>query len=378
MDRTSSPFTGMNNLGRQLLFEAARARSNPNMLLSPAGIGLLLSMAANGAVGDTQRALLSAIGTGGLSLDDLNTTQRSLLSDWTQRSTDGTLTLALATSMLVAKEYAPGINPDYIAHMATVYDAAAHVVDFSAPESIRALNAWVQRQTHGHIPTIAHPGDFGQLTVLVLLNVLYFSGLWLKPFEEDETYSHPYHCSDGRTTTVSMMRQRGEFAYYETDVMQAIRLPYHGNMAMEIYAQRKIATTAQLLAFLSTAKWLATGDGFTPWEGRLSLPRFKLDCTCNITTVLEAVGIPLGGQYNHISRDISRIEEMRQAVALEVHERGTEATSATMLHLRALSVSMVEPRSFTMVVDRPFLFALRDLRSNSILFIGLVGSLPTR
>jgi serine protease inhibitor len=94
--------------------------------------------------------------------------------------------------------------------------------------------------------------------------------------------------------------------------------------------------------------------------------------------VLEAVGIPLGGQYNHISRDISRIEEMRQAVALEVHERGTEATSATMLHLRALSVSMVEPRSFTMVVDRPFLFALRDLRSNSILFIGLVGSLPTR
>ena len=56
----------------------------------------------------------------------------------------------------------------------------------------------------------------------------------------------------------------------------------------------------------------------------------------------------------------------------EVNEQGTEAAAASNVGIGVTSAPM--PTSF--VVDRPYMFVIRDDRSGSILFSGLVND-PT-
>jgi len=53
---------------------------------------------------------------------------------------------------------------------------------------------------------------------------------------------------------------------------------------------------------------------------------------------------------------------------VDVNEEGTEAAAATAVVMNAKSMIVAGPRLFR--ADHPFIFAIRDLRSGSILFMG--------
>jgi serpin B len=58
---------------------------------------------------------------------------------------------------------------------------------------------------------------------------------------------------------------------------------------------------------------------------------------------------------------------------IDVDEKGTEAAAATAVVMRATAMP-AEP--VTLTVDRPFLFALRDVESGAVLFLGRIAD-PT-
>ena len=70
--------------------------------------------------------------------------------------------------------------------------------------------------------------------------------------------------------------------------------------------------------------------------------------------------------------DAHYISDCRQKAFIEVNEEGTEAAAVSMM---AASFSASPPKPFQMIVDRPFLFAIVDARSELILFLGIVRSL---
>jgi serpin B len=55
---------------------------------------------------------------------------------------------------------------------------------------------------------------------------------------------------------------------------------------------------------------------------------------------------------------------------IDVDEKGTEAAASTAVVMRATAMP-AEPVAFR--ADRPFLFALRDVPSGAVLFLGRVG-----
>ena len=69
------------------------------------------------------------------------------------------------------------------------------------------------------------------------------------------------------------------------------------------------------------------------------------------------------------------ISEFRQKAFVEVSEEGTEAAAATRMDAVATGIEMNLLPPFKMIVDRPFLFAIVDGRSELILFMGLVNNL---
>jgi serpin B len=58
---------------------------------------------------------------------------------------------------------------------------------------------------------------------------------------------------------------------------------------------------------------------------------------------------------------------------VDVHEEGTEAAAVTSVEIRVVSAPIIP----TMRVDRPYLFAIRERLSGTILFVGKIVAMPS-
>ena len=110
-------------------------------------------------------------------------------------------------------------------------------------------------------------------------------------------------------------------------------------------------------------------------EVELWLPRFAIQTETDLGETLSALGMPLA--FDPERADFSGITtEERLYVSAVVHqaniqvdEKGTEAAAATAV-VMAASAMPADP--VTLRVDRPFLFAVRDVPTGAILFLGQV------
>ena len=66
------------------------------------------------------------------------------------------------------------------------------------------------------------------------------------------------------------------------------------------------------------------------------------------------------------------IGEVLHQAWVQVDEEGTEAAAATAVMMVALGVPSEPPEPVPFVVDRPFLFVLRDDVTGAVLFFGRV------
>jgi serine protease inhibitor len=67
------------------------------------------------------------------------------------------------------------------------------------------------------------------------------------------------------------------------------------------------------------------------------------------------------------------LDEILHKTMVDVNEAGTEAAAVTAMAFVAMKAMQRPQRSFHMVVDRPFVIAIRDLSSSTILFLGCIG-----
>jgi serpin B len=120
--------------------------------------------------------------------------------------------------------------------------------------------------------------------------------------------------------------------------------------------------------------------GFSDPEGSVVLPKFKIENTLELNKPFEMMGMKTAFDIKNVDfsgmfNDPHCISEVRQKAFVEVNEEGTEAAAVTMIAMVGALAEENPPKPFEMVVDRPFLFAIVDARSEMILFIGLVNEL---
>jgi serine protease inhibitor len=114
------------------------------------------------------------------------------------------------------------------------YQASINQADFTtqADAATAEISSWVAQETQNKIQDILSPGILDRLTQLVLVNAIYFKGLWAKPFEVTDTSAQPFHLSSTNQVDVPLMHQPVDLVnYMETAEFQAIELPYGSNQA---------------------------------------------------------------------------------------------------------------------------------------------------
>ncbi|HEU4326686.1 MAG TPA: serpin family protein [Roseiflexaceae bacterium] len=359
----------------RLMAELRKQQPQQNVFISPLSIMLALAMTANGAQGETLRGMLDALDLRGASLDDLNTGAVELLA---LARTDPQVQLSIANSLWGNREVA--FREDFLARCRTVYGAEVSALDFGAPASLDRINGWVAQQTQDKIPTIIaqlNPAD-----VLVLLNAIFFKGVWKTQFDPKLTRPFPFNLPGGVKKPHPLMNQSGKFDYAEYNTFEAIRLPYGaGDVNMYVLLPARASHPADLLATLDAQGWDTAIDGLRKREGMIALPRFTLEYAADLNKMLVALGMgdafdpgraDFGGMMPDAHGHGLAISLVRHKTFLEVNEEGTTAAAATAVMMtRSMSVGPRHP-PFTMIVDRPFCCAIRDDRNGALLFLGAI------
>ena len=256
----------------------------------------------------------------------------------------------------------------------THFDATVQELDFSSPTAKDVINAWVEEKTGGHIPEIVQFID-PTFDLLFLINAVYFKGDWTTQFKKSETYQGLFHLADGSTVTVPTMAgeiDHGGVAWLSSNRM-ALALPYGGQaFQMVIVLPGDGESVEDVAAGLDDASWAGMMENLHYGEVNVEMPKYELSWGGLLNDPLKAMGMEIA--FDDHRADFSRLTEVpgafisrvRQKVYMKVDEEGTTAAAATSV---AISFESAPP---TVKVDRPFVVAIRERLSGTVLFLGIV------
>jgi serpin B len=343
---------------------------NENIMISPLSISYALSMTVNGANGETRDAMLEAVRLKGISVDAINSSYKDLTK--ALLSVDKRVLMSIANSVWIendftAKKSFTDILTDYYNADAETFD----INDASAPDKI---NAWIEDNTNGLIKKMID--KLNDNTVMLLINAIYFKGKWKSQFDESKTIQMPFFKSAGNQINVPMMKQKTDFSVYEGNGFVLAEFPYgQGNFVMDVILpdeQGGLNNTIETVSDESFTAWL---NQMSERETDVSFPRFKYGFKKTLKEVLTDMGMGIaftdGADLSNITDQYDLlINEVTHQTFIETNEEGTEAAAATVVDI---GLTSMPPAALVFKMDHPFIYIIREITTNSIIFMGKVA-----
>ncbi len=362
------------------LYQKLREEESGNLFYSPYSISLALAMTHAGARGETERQISNTLHFT-LSQDKLHPAFNALDLQLASRGEGSSGTEGKGFRLNIANaiwgQQGFDFLQDFLDKLAENYGAGMKIANFTeAPEDSRvAINDWVAHQTEDKIKDLIPSGAIDNLTRLVLTNAIYFNAAWLYTFDEKATAEGDFHLPNGNSVKVPMMRQTESFGYASGTGYQAVELLYDGSeISMLILLPDKgnfnpfeNSLNAELVSQIS--------EDLNREQVELTMPSFEFEAQFKLGATLKKMGISdaFNQQLADFSgmdgrKDLSISDAFHKAFVL-VNEKGTEAAAATAV---VVGVKSVPPPPIVVAVDRPFIFLIRDIATNTTLFVGRV------
>lgn len=358
-----------NTFGLRLFRQLQDDSDEQNVFISPASIMLALAMVYNGADGATKAQMQKVLELKKMNLEELNLAAAALMSRL--QEADTTVELAIANSVWVKRDFP--FKETFIEITRQVYNA-----DVFPLTTAQALNNWVSEKTRGKIANIV--GKINRRDIMYLINAIYFKGSWASKFQEGATKEQNFTLLSGQTIQHPLMRQSGNFSYWEDNTLQAIKLPYgNGEFSMMVLLPRLDFNYSQLLDTLTIDYWQSLWRYSGKHDGTIALPRFTIEYDITLNDALKTLGMT--DAFSTVNADFSElwhknpdtnvsIQKVRHKTFVKVNEEGTEAAAATSVEI--IFTDSVPPPPFEMIVDRPFVCAIVHESTGLILFVGSI------
>lgn len=348
--------------------------SGSNFVASPLSVFLILHMLAHGAAGATKEAFQAALYAGCGSLPSAEAAT-SLLREL--EGLNETVKIWIANSIWLSSSFE--INSDFEELVRQRYGAVFSAMHSDSSQALGILNKWAEDQTEGLLSDVFTEAD--TRSTMLLANVVYFKGLWLDPFSFDGTRPRDFFLASGRVKECKFMHTDGFFDYLSCPGFDCISLPYKGErVQMHFFLPQKNLTMLQSIDFLKV-NWSRVFSELRKKEGRLALPKFKIDIEVDLTAAFEHLGLSILLSDEHCSLpglsppalDYKLyVAAAKQRAYLKVDENGTEAAAVTKLIMSVGGMPRENPDKFDLAFDRPFFFVLRDSITGLVLFNGVV------
>lgn len=371
-----------NFLGLNLL-KALPSNAKTNVFFSPFSVATAMGMAYAGARGDTLEQLTRNFG---YSSDELN--REVVLAVFKEQLESAhelphEYTLNIANAAVAQEGY--GVLPNYTEALMNSFAAEYIEVDFSkkGEEAIEKINTWVNEKTHGKVRSLFdEPPDFS--TRLILLNAIYYKGTWLYEFNKAKTKPRPFYNGGTTKVLVPSMKLKATLNHTFDATLNAdvVDLPYVGNdFSMTILLPSERNGIEHLKSVLTVQNLNRAIGNLYPKDMKLRLPKLKLDTKYTLKPALESLGIK---KIFSADADLSGISgaknlyvsDVLHKAVLEVNEEGSEAAAVTGFVIQLRTAAFVTPPPLPKVyVDHPFIFLIRNDRTNTIMFLGEINAL---
>jgi serpin B len=358
--------------GIGLLKNEVKTHQDENVLISPISVSIALAMTMNGARGETQKGILQGLSLPdyGGGLDTTNLSYANLLADLADNKALG-VDLEIANAIWANQSVT--FSQAFLDTNRQSFHAQVTSSDFSAPATLAAINQWASDSTRKLIPTILN--EILPDHIMFLLNAVYFKGEWNVKFDKSLTQEEDFHAPTGSVKS-HLMQRRGDMLHHNGANFQAVKLPFGDSKRINLYVYLPNAgvsvddfvdgMTEAAITDLANLQWES--------EGTLFLPRFKVDYDVALNDTLKKLGMDTafgsGADFSGMASGNISISEVKHKTFASFDEEGGEAAAVTSVSMALECVRM----PWTMRCDRPFVAALYDEGTCSLLFIGVVNA----
>ncbi|XP_026154826.1 glia-derived nexin [Mastacembelus armatus] len=362
------------DLGIKVFQQVVQSKPFENVVLSPHGVASVLGMLLLGASGETRKQMTSALRY------KKNGPYRMLKKLHRNLTAKSNQDIVLIANAIFSQDGFP-MDAAFVASNKENFQCEAKSLDFRNPDvAANDINQWVNKKTKGHIPSLIKPDMLDPaLTRLVVVNSIYFKGLWMSRFQPENTKMRPFKGGDGNVHTVPMMSQLSVFNINTTATpdglkYKVIEMPYHGNAIsmLIVLPSEEDTSLSRIIPHISTATVGSWAKLMHTRKFNLAIPKFTADAEVDLEAPLSALGITDmfsegKADFSLISDEGLHVSKALQKAKIVVDEDGTKATAATT------AVLMARSSPPWVVVDRPFLFLIRHKPTGTILFLGQIN-----
>jgi serine protease inhibitor len=357
-----------NRFGFKLFKEIVEAEPDQNIVISPLSVSIALGMTQNGAAGSTLDAMMSTLEFPGYTLESANQCYRIVIDYLIGLDPD--VRFQIANSIWYRQEFAP--KKLFTRNCQTYFDAEVEGLDFSLPEAADVINLWVEEKTNGLITGIVDKPIDWQI-MMILLNAIYFKGSWLHHFDPANTRDWQFKLPDGGLSPCRMMMQEESKFYtgFEGPDFYGLDMAYGDSLfSMTILLPKQTTHVDSVVGCLNEENWKAWMSRFAPWEVVAFVPKFELEYEVSLVPALTKLGMGIAfGRDADFSNMFQHslwvyLSKVKHKTYIRVNEEGTEAAAVTE----------VVPTTGTryIIIEKPFIFFIRENRSDTILFMGKI------
>ncbi|MDE6717455.1 MAG: hypothetical protein K2J70_04600 [Muribaculaceae bacterium] len=342
-------------------------QSDGNVMVSPLGLHIGLSMVANGADEEGRQEILDILGCSDLrSLNDYYNHIIPVLSE-----ADNQITFKSANSLWTQEGFTPG--EEFLKKLTDTFKADFFPEVLGSEENRRNINIWCSENTNGMIPEfLKSPLD--SVTTLALFNALYFNGKWTDVFDPENTYKETYY-SVSRKDNIDMMHATGKMLCHETEKGIELSLPYgNGTYSFNVLLPNE---GISIQDYLSETTGL--GVSYEEREVRLTIPKFSLTVeNDNLVPILKELGISSVFNSSCGLPEIGKgifLNQVKQTSTITVDESGAEAAGVSGFYICTASGEESKPLPILdVIINRPFIFSI-TAHNQIVIFAGVVREL---
>jgi len=358
----------INNFTLKLYGELLGNNWKRNIVVSPFNVYVALTLLYEGANGTTRTEMGEVLDL--IGVDPRNAYQQLLNS--LPLSMDDDTALIIANAVWLREGFP--FKTKYVETVKKYYKAEVKYFD-NVPQLVIEVNNWVSEKTRGLIKDILNPNAVSEDVVAVLVSAIYFKGEWVEKFKPIGPFKfwtgEEYVNAPGMEVISDVVKVVHGADY------TAVEIPYKNtNITMVIIIPEKytdIPSKYEELILDALRRLDRANTRKTVW---LIMPKFNISLKTNMVSHLQNMGIV--EVFTPGKADLTRMANVKvgeiwadkiihQAV-IKVNEKGTEAAAATVI----VVVTGLPQADERVVVNKPFIYILRDKKTNTILFIGHV------
>ena len=359
------------DLYQQINKQAKQAENN--MFFSPYSLSTAMAMLYAAAEGETKQQIQKTFHYPTPAI--LNPNSAALYNQFNKPNPN--YDLSTVNDLWMRQGLSP--NQTYLDTVKRYYGGQVTNLDFaSRPEPSRqTINKTIANHTKQMIPELLPEGSIKSSTAAVLTNAVYFKGDWKSAFAG--SYKSDFIDYDGNDSAVKMMTKTANFGYTEDEKVKVLNLPYKGDDLSMIVI---LPQSKGKLAMQALVKNLSA-DQIGQWTHNmkikavdLQLPKFKMEQDYKMDELLAEMGMPIAfdsrADFSLFNNKLPlAVDSIIHKAVIEVDEKGTVAAAATSIGPVLVSANY----DVEFNANRPFIFMIKDNKTDAILFFGQVNKL---